>query len=50
MQKETNADHKHQLPDEAPPFGRSWAMLYAIVLINLVILTTLFYIFTKAFS
>lgn len=39
-----------QAADEPPPFGGSWARLYAIVLVNLVVLTALFYIFTKAFE
>ncbi|MCA1633361.1 MAG: hypothetical protein LC802_06465 [Acidobacteria bacterium] len=36
--------------DEAPPFGRSWTMLYAVVLVNLAVLIVLFYIFTRAFA
>jgi hypothetical protein len=36
--------------EEPPPFGRSWTVLYAIVLLNLALLILLFYIFTKAFS
>ena len=36
--------------DEPPPFGRSWRLLYAIVLLNLALLIGLFYAFTKAFS
>ena len=36
--------------DEAPPFGRSWRMLYAVVLINLAVLVLLFYLFTRAFA
>ena len=32
-----------------PPFGGSWARLYALVLGNLVLLIVLFYVFTKAF-
>ncbi len=38
------------LEDEPPPFGGSWAKLYALVLINLSVLIVLFYIFTKAFE
>jgi hypothetical protein len=43
---------REDLPDgeEPPPFGRSWGVLYAIVLLNLVLLILLFYAFTKAFS
>ncbi len=36
--------------DEPPPFGGSWARLYALVLGNLVLLIVLFYLFTKAFG
>lgn len=35
---------------ESPPFGRSWGVLYTIVLLNLVLMILLFYAFTKAFS
>jgi len=39
------------LPPEAPPpFGGSWKMLYALVLVNLAVLVALFYFFTRAFS
>ena len=36
--------------EEPPPVGRSWRVLYAIVIGNLVLLILLFYAFTKAFS
>ena len=36
--------------DEPPPFGRSWRVLYAAVVLNLTVLILLFYAFTKAFS
>ena len=36
--------------EEPPPFGRSWRVLYAVVLANLALLILLFYAFTKAFS
>ncbi|HEU4595810.1 MAG TPA: hypothetical protein VFS10_11770 [Pyrinomonadaceae bacterium] len=36
--------------DEQPPFGRSWATLYAVVLVNLAVLVVLFYLFTRAFA
>lgn len=36
--------------EEPPPFGRSWRVLYAIVLGNLALLILLCYVFTKAFS
>ena len=36
--------------DEPPPFGGSWRRLYTFVLVNLLVLTVLYYIFTKAFE
>jgi hypothetical protein len=36
--------------EDPPPFGRSWRVLYAAVLLNLTLLILLFYAFTKAFS
>jgi hypothetical protein len=33
-----------------PPFGRSWRVLYAAVLLNLALMILLFYLFTRAFS
>jgi tetrahydromethanopterin S-methyltransferase subunit G len=36
--------------EEKPPIGRSWRVLYAIVIGNLALLILLFYAFTKAFS
>jgi len=36
-------------PDEPPPFLGSWGRLYAIVLLELIVLIALFYSFTKAF-
>ena len=36
--------------DEAPPFGRSWATLYAVVLATLAALVVLFYLFTRSFG
>lgn len=48
---ETKLDDQPPRPlDEPPPFGQTWRTLYAIVIVNLIILTTLFYIFTRAFS
>jgi len=37
------------LPDEAPPFGRSWHSLYAVVAGTLIVLIAVFYAFTVAF-
>jgi hypothetical protein len=42
-------DERSRATDESPPFGRSWAVLYAAVLLNLALLVLLFYLFTRAF-
>lgn len=49
------SEDQHRMSDqrpvnEPPPFGRSWTMLYAAVLINLAVLILLFYLFTKVFE
>ena len=36
--------------EDPPPFGRSWRVLYSIVLLNLLLDILLFYAFTRAFS
>jgi hypothetical protein len=36
--------------NDAPPFGKSWNRLYAMVLIVLAIDIAIFYAFTKVFS
>ncbi|HEX8852126.1 MAG TPA: hypothetical protein VF754_01490 [Pyrinomonadaceae bacterium] len=36
--------------EEPPPFGRTWARLYFLVLLNLAVLVVLFYIFKRAFA
>jgi len=36
--------------DDRPPIGRSWGLLYAIVLANLAVLIVLFYILTETTS
>jgi hypothetical protein len=36
--------------EEKPPILSSWRKLYAVVLLNLVLLIVLFYIFTKSFD
>jgi hypothetical protein len=38
-----------QTSDEAPPFGRSWALLYAIVVANLAFWIAALAAFTRAF-
>ena len=42
-------DERSRATDESPPIGRSWAVLYAAVLLNLALLVLLFYLFTRAF-
>jgi hypothetical protein len=37
-------------PDDAPPFGRSWVPMYALVIGTLVALIIVFTIFTMAFE
>ena len=36
--------------EEKPPVFSSWNKLYALVLLNLALLITVFYLFTKAFE
>jgi hypothetical protein len=38
------------MTEEKPPFGGSWGVLYALVLLNLAALIALFTWFTKAFE
>jgi hypothetical protein len=37
------------LTDERPPFGGSWRVLYALVLLWLAAQVVIFYLFTEAF-
>jgi hypothetical protein len=46
---EAVADRRSHGVEEPPPFGGSWAKLYAAVLVNLAVLVVLFYLFTRAF-
>jgi hypothetical protein len=46
----TDETHEHLAGEEPPPFGRSWKTIYAAVLINLAVLTALFYLFTRYFG
>ncbi|HEX8115830.1 MAG TPA: hypothetical protein VF521_01035 [Pyrinomonadaceae bacterium] len=41
---------EHPRGEEPPPFGGSWRTLYTVVLVNLAVLTALFYLFTRYFS
>jgi hypothetical protein len=45
----TEETRKHSHEEEPPPFGGSWAKLYAVVLLNLAVLVALFHVFTRAF-
>jgi hypothetical protein len=36
--------------EEPPPIGRSWRVIYTVVIGNLVLLIILFYVFTRVFS
>ena len=48
---EKSSGHGADVDDDGPPpFGGSWARLYALVLCNLFVLIVLFYLFTKAFG
>ena len=47
MRDETNA---RPTPEAPPPIGGSWKTLYIIVLLNLAVLTALFYLFTRYFG
>jgi hypothetical protein len=41
--------HTRDVPDEAPPFLRTWKRVYIAVLIYLIAIITLFYLFTRAY-
>ena len=44
-------EHQSDMDDEGkPPLVSSWRNLYALVLVNLVVLIVLFYAFMKAFD
>ena len=49
MKSEPTQNRKKSEADDAPPFGGSWATLYAFVLAVLAVLVLLFYLFTRAF-
>lgn len=38
-----------EVPDEPPPFLRTWGRVYAAVLAYLVLVITAFYLFTRAY-
>ena len=39
----------HDVPDEAPPFLRTWRRVYTATLIYLVLIVFAFYLFTEAY-
>jgi hypothetical protein len=41
--------HTRDVPDEAPPFLRTWKRVYMGVLIYLVAIISVFYVFTRAY-
>jgi hypothetical protein len=41
--------HERERLEEPPPFGGSWKILYAVVILNLVLLVALFDLFTRYF-
>jgi len=46
----TETKDKKAKDEEKPPLFSSWKRLYALVLLNLIVLIVLFYLFTKAFE
>ena len=50
MREKTTHDETTHEAVEPPPFGGGWRTLYAAVLVNLAVLTALFYLFTRYFS
>jgi hypothetical protein len=42
--------HARDVPDESPPFLRTWKRVYIGVLIYLVAIITVFYFFTQAYK
>ena len=41
--------HTRDVPDEAPPFLRTWKRVYIVVLCYLAVIIALFYLFTRAY-
>jgi hypothetical protein len=42
-------DHLRDVPDEAPPFLRTWRRVYFAVFVYLVVIIFVFYLFTRAY-
>jgi len=47
---QTEEKHIERTDEGKPPLVSSWNRLYALVLVNLVVLIAVFYAFTKAFE
>ncbi|MCX6624070.1 MAG: hypothetical protein NTY38_24010 [Acidobacteria bacterium] len=45
-----NPQLREPLPDEPPPFLGRWSRVYAVVLVYLALLITLFYVFSRTYS
>jgi hypothetical protein len=41
--------HTRDVPDEPPPFLRTWTRVYRAVLLYLAALIAVFYVFTRAY-
>jgi hypothetical protein len=42
-------DHLRDVPDDPPPFLRTWRRVYVAVLVYLCVLVAVFYLFTRAY-
>jgi hypothetical protein len=41
--------HTHDVPDDPPPFLRTWPRVYKAILLYLAIIIIVFYLFTRAY-
>ena len=41
---------RREMPDDPPPFLKTWPRVYAVVLVYLAFLISLFYAFTRFFA
>ena len=41
--------HSRDVPDEPPPFLRTWKRVYIAVLLYLIAIISVFYVFTQAY-
>jgi hypothetical protein len=42
--------HTHDVPDDPPPFLRTWPRVYKATLVYLVMVIIVFYVFTRAYQ